>query len=109
MDFLSPLALPTPQALDYLGGAPPVKTHIDCLTSHRILTLPGLVDVHVHVRDPGQTHKEDYSSCTAAALSGGVTIIGAMPNTKPAIVDKDSLATVQKVMYGVCVCDVCVK
>lgn len=74
-----------------------MKTHIDCLTSHRTIRLPGLIDIHVHVREPGQTHKEDFASCTAAALAGGITLIGAMPNTDPAIVDKDSLALVQKV------------
>ena len=46
---------------------------------------------------PGQTHKEDFASCTAAALAGGVTLIGAMPNTHPPITDKDSLALAQKV------------
>ena len=45
----------------------------------------------------GQTHKEDFASCTAAALAGGVTIIGAMPNTHPPVVDKDSLTLAQKV------------
>ena len=74
-----------------------MKTHIDCLTSHRTIRLPGLIDIHVHVREPGQTHKEDFASCTAAALAGGITLIGAMPNTDPAIVDKESLALVQKV------------
>ena len=62
---------------------------------------PGLIDVHVHVRDPGQTYKEDFASCTAAALAGGVTLIGAMPNTRPAIVDKESLALAQKVGSGI--------
>ena len=46
---------------------------------------------------PGQTHKEDFASCTAAALAGGVTLIGAMPNTHPPIIDKESLALAQKV------------
>lgn len=45
----------------------------------------------------GQTHKEDFSSCTAAALAGGVTLIGAMPNTHPPVTDKDTLALAQKV------------
>lgn len=49
------------------------------------------------MREPGQTHKEDFQSCTAAALAGGVTLIGAMPNTRPAVVDKESLALAQKV------------
>lgn len=77
--------------------APEMKTYIDCITSHRTVRLPGLIDTHVHVREPGQTHKEDFASCTAAALAGGITLIGAMPNTQPAIVDKESLALVQKV------------
>ena len=74
-----------------------MKTYIDCISSHRTVRLPGLIDTHVHVREPGQTHKEDFASCTAAALAGGVTLIGAMPNTHPAIVDKESLALAQKV------------
>ena len=74
-----------------------MKTYVDCISSHSIIRLPGLIDTHVHVRDPGQTHKEDFASCTAAALAGGVTLIGAMPNTRPAVIDKDTLAIAQKV------------
>jgi carbamoyl-phosphate synthase/aspartate carbamoyltransferase/dihydroorotase len=55
------------------------------------LRLPGLVDVHVHTRDPGQTHKEDWSSATAAALAGGFTAVLAMPNTKPTVTDSATL------------------
>lgn len=92
------------QAFDKLGiKAPEMKTYIDCITSHRTVQLPGLIDTHVHVRDPGQTHKEDFASCTAAALAGGITLIGAMPNTNPAIVDKESLALAQKVRMYKCV------
>ncbi len=86
------------QALNKLGKEPPkLRTYIDCISSHRTLRLPGLIDVHVHVREPGQTHKEDFQSCTAAALAGGVTLIGAMPNTRPPVVDKQSLSLTQKV------------
>jgi len=53
--------------------------------------LPGLIDPHVHVREPGQTHKEDWDSATSAALAGGVTMILAMPNTKPPIFDEATL------------------
>ena len=56
--------------------------------------LPGLIDVHVHVREPGATHKEDWDSVTAAALAGGVTQILAMPNTKPPVTDAHTLAAV---------------
>lgn len=50
---------------------------------------PGFVDVHVHLRDPGQTHKENLATGTAAAANGGFTSILAMPNTLPAV---DSVA-----------------
>jgi len=56
-----------------------------------MIRLPGLIDPHVHVRDPGQTYKEDWDSATQAALAGGVTMILAMPNTKPPIFDASTL------------------
>ena len=56
-----------------------------------MIRLPGLIDPHVHVREPGQTHKEDWDSATQAALAGGVTMILAMPNTKPPIFDNLTL------------------
>lgn len=49
------------------------------------LVLPGLIDVHVHFRDPGLTHKEDFASGTAAAAYGGVTTVLDMPNTLPPV------------------------
>uniref|UniRef100_A0A7N8XI15 Carbamoyl-phosphate synthetase 2, aspartate transcarbamylase, and dihydroorotase n=1 Tax=Mastacembelus armatus TaxID=205130 RepID=A0A7N8XI15_9TELE len=85
------------QALRQIGRSPPVKTHIDSMTSQTLVRLPGLIDVHVHLREPGATHKEDFSSGTAAALAGGVTMVCAMPNTSPAITDPGTLALVQKV------------
>jgi dihydroorotase-like cyclic amidohydrolase len=56
-----------------------------------MLRLPGLIDPHVHLREPGQTHKEDWDTGTAAALAGGVTMLLAMPNTKPPIFDETTL------------------
>lgn len=57
-----------------------------------MLTLPGLIDPHVHLREPGATRKEDWDSGTAAALAGGFTIVLAMPNTRPPVTDGDTLA-----------------
>ncbi len=57
-----------------------------------MLRLPGLIDPHVHTRDPGAPHKEDWSSATAAALAGGFTALLAMPNTQPPITDRETLA-----------------
>jgi carbamoyl-phosphate synthase/aspartate carbamoyltransferase/dihydroorotase len=56
-----------------------------------MLKLPGLIDPHVHVREPGQTHKEDWDTATQSALAGGVTTILGMPNTKPPIFDAETL------------------
>ncbi len=47
--------------------------------------LPGLIDMHVHLREPGQEYKEDLDSGAAAAMAGGFTTVCCMPNTKPAI------------------------
>ncbi len=56
-----------------------------------MIRLPGLVDPHVHVREPGGTHKEDWGTATSAALAGGYTAILAMPNTRPPVTDAASL------------------
>ena len=48
-----------------------------------LVLMPSLFDMHVHFRDPGQTHKEDVLTGCSAALAGGVTGVLAMPNTKP--------------------------
>ena len=61
------------------------------------LILPGCVDLHVHMRDPGLTHKEDLPSGTRSAAIGGVTTIAEMPNTVPPVtsqsVYKDKVET----------------
>jgi dihydroorotase len=47
------------------------------------LVTPGLVDMHVHLREPGQEHKETIATGTAAAVAGGFTAVACMPNTEP--------------------------
>ena len=56
-----------------------------------MLKIPGLIDPHVHLREPGATHKEDWDTGTSAALAGGITMLLAMPNTKPPIFDAGTL------------------
>lgn len=85
------------EALVKIGLTPPMKTHTDCISSKRLLRLPGFIDVHVHLREPGAEHKEDWDSGTAAALAGGVTLVCAMPNTNPPITDATALNIVKKV------------
>jgi dihydroorotase len=48
-----------------------------------LTVAPGLIDIHVHLREPGQTHKETIATGTAAAAAGGFTAVAAMPNTVP--------------------------
>ena len=63
----------------------------------------GLIDVHVHLREPGAVHKEDFASGTAAALAGGITMVLAMPNTNPSVIDMSSLELVRNVRdYKIC-------
>lgn len=54
-----------------------------------LYVMPGFIDLHVHLRDPGLTHKETLATGGAAAARGGVTTICAMPNTKPVIDTKE--------------------
>ncbi|XP_009459378.1 PREDICTED: CAD protein, partial [Nipponia nippon] len=93
------------EALGQIGAAPPLKMHVDCMTSQKLIRLPGLIDVHVHLREPGGTHKEDFASGTAAALAGGVTMVCAMPNTSPAVTDAASFALAQKLAEAGARCD----
>jgi len=53
--------------------------------------LPGCIDPHVHFREPGATHKEDFGTGTLAAACGGVTCVFDMPNTSPATITLDAL------------------
>ena len=59
------------------------------------VVVPGFIDVHVHMREPGFEHKETIRAATAAAARGGFTTIAAMPNTNPVPDSTESLAVVQ--------------
>lgn len=60
-----------------------------------LVVAPGLVDVHVHFRDPGLTHKEDIETGAAAAMAGGYTTVVCMANTTPVV---DSVETLQYIL-----------
>ncbi len=71
-----------------------------------IIKLPGLVDVHVHLREPGNIHKEDFESGTRAAVAGGYTQILDMPNNTPPTVDPKALNQKIRLAAGRIWCDV---
>ncbi len=60
-----------------------ISEKMEIIFAENLWVLPGLIDIHVHLRDPGEEWKEDISSGTLAALYGGVLRLACMPNTKP--------------------------
>ena len=78
-------------ALLQRAGETEAVEHIDAAGK---IIAPGLVDVHVHFRDPGFTHKEDIESGAAAAAKGGFTSVVLMANTKPPVDNEETLAYV---------------
>uniref|UniRef100_A0A915E5S5 aspartate carbamoyltransferase n=1 Tax=Ditylenchus dipsaci TaxID=166011 RepID=A0A915E5S5_9BILA len=94
------------KALNETHRMPPsVNSQFDCISSECIIRLPGLIDIHVHVREPGGEHKEDWETCTRAALAGGVTLILAMPNTNPPLIDEQTYELVDKIASKNALCD----
>ena len=75
--------------IEAVGEGLPAGDGVTVVDAEGLHVLPGLVDIHVHFRDPGQTHKEDVESGAAAAARGGVTSVLMMPNTVPPLGDPD--------------------
>ena len=73
-------AIEVPGGLASVANSLPVEDQIDATG---MVVAPGLIDIHVHLREPGQTHKETIATGTAAAAAGGFTTVVAMPNTTP--------------------------
>ena len=76
------------------AAMPAARETLDATGLH---VLPGAIDVHVHFRDPGYPHKEDFESGTAAAAFGGVTTVFDMPNTIPPTGTAEVLAAKHKI------------
>ncbi|PKU22405.1 allantoinase AllB [Telmatospirillum siberiense] len=66
-----------------IGDEAGMPASLESLDARGLYVLPGAIDVHVHFREPGFTHKETWETGTASAAMGGVTTVFEMPNTKP--------------------------
>lgn len=69
----------------------PPASRCKVINAEGLLVAPGLVDVHVHFREPGFTQKEDITTGAAAAAKGGFTSVVLMANTKPAVDNRETL------------------
>ncbi len=74
------------------AAPPPAKAHV--VGAGSWILCPGLIDIHVHLREPGQTHKETIKTGTAAACAGGFTFVACMPNTAPPLDHPDAVRLV---------------
>ena len=77
----------------------------DVKTTNRYIKLPMLLDMHVHVREPGGEQKETWDTCSRAAIKGGNGLICAMPNTNPSCTSEDVYNLVDKLAKSKSVCD----
>ena len=79
-----------------LGLGPQSGTQADhTIDAQDKIVCPGLIDMHVHLREPGREEDETIATGTAAALAGGVTSVACMPNTEPALDSQAAIGTKQ--------------
>ena len=83
-----------------------VPSSVDHVEFGDLWVLPGLVDVHVHLRDLEETHKENFESGTSAAVAGGFSTVLAMPNTRPRLDCPERLENAMEAAEGQVLCDV---
>src|SRR3989441_1729982 len=72
-----------------------LNSQLDEINASNLIVCPGLIDIHVHLREPGFVHKETIESGARAAAAGGFTTIVCMPNTSPAADNPSTIAWVR--------------
>ena len=78
------------------GLAPGAPAPIQRLEAKGLVVCPGLIDLHAHLREPGQSAKETIATGTASAAQGGFTSVVCMPNTSPAIDNSGTVALIRE-------------
>src|ERR1044071_3729743 len=79
-----------------LGNEAGKKKGVEVFDATKLLFCPGLIDLHVHLREPGQSAKETIATGTASAARGGFTSLVCMPNTSPAIDNPGTVALIHE-------------
>jgi len=74
-----------------IGKRPLMPKAEQTVSLNNLLTLPGLIDIHVHLRDEGKAYKEDFYTGTCAAVAGGITTVLDMPNNQPVTMSAEIL------------------
>lgn len=77
-----------------------LKSEYEIVDATNLMVFPGLIDMHVHLREPGFEHKETIQTGLAAAAKGGFTTVACMPNTKPAIDDRTIVESIERKTRG---------
>src|SRR5690349_12425965 len=82
--------------------APPNKIRgaDETFDARGLIVAPGFIDLHVHLREPGQSYKETIASGTAAAAAGGFTSVCSMPNTNPVVDSAEWIAWLRQPERG---------
>ena len=80
------------------GGTPLRCAPIEVIDASGMIVMPGLVDMHAHLREPGREDKETIATGTKAALHGGVTSVLAMPNTTPCIDSAEAIELLKNII-----------
>lgn len=102
--FVGSLIVKDDKIIDIIEGEnlPEIDGECEIIDAEGCHILPGIIDTHVHFREPGLTHKADMDSESRAAAYGGVTSIFDMPNTKPLTVTLETLRDKQAIAKEKC-------
>ncbi len=84
----------------------PASNRTKGIDLNNCIVLPGLIDMHVHFREPGEEHKEDIKTGIDAAIKGGFTGICTMPNTSPPIDNPQSITYIKTIGKNINKCDI---